>query len=46
MAHTSVLFQKGDASVLKPTLMCAVPVVLDRIYKGINKKVAEQGEFK
>jgi long-subunit acyl-CoA synthetase (AMP-forming) len=32
--------------VLKPTLMCAVPVILDRIYKGINKKIDEGGEFK
>ena len=44
----SLLFvqQKGDAAVLKPTLMCAVPVILDRIYKGINKKIEEGGEFK
>ncbi len=40
------LSQKGDAVVLKPTLMCAVPVILDRIYKGINKKIDEGGEFK
>ncbi len=26
--------------------MCAVPVILDRIYKGINKKIDEGGEFK
>ena len=40
------LSQKGDAEVIKPTLMCAVPVILDRIYKGINKKIDEGGEFK
>lgn len=25
----------GDASVLKPTFMCCVPLILDRIYKVI-----------
>lgn len=25
---------KGDCTVLRPTLMCAVPLVIDRIYKG------------
>ena len=29
----------GDASILKPTVMAAVPLMLDRIYKAINEKV-------
>lgn len=37
--------EKGDCSVLKPTLMCAVPLVIDRIYKGINENVSKQGPF-
>ena len=36
---------KGDCSVLKPTLMCAVPLVIDRIYKGINENIAKKGPF-
>ena len=34
---------KGDASVLKPTIMCVVPLILDRIYKNINEKVNQRG---
>lgn len=30
---------KGDASVLKPTLMAAVPAILDRVRDGVSKKV-------
>lgn len=30
---------KGDASILKPTCMTTVPLILDRISKGINDKV-------
>jgi long-chain acyl-CoA synthetase len=30
---------KGDASVLKPTIMTAVPAILDRIRDGVVKKV-------
>lgn len=30
---------KGDASILKPTAMTSVPLILDRISKGINDKV-------
>lgn len=30
---------KGDATMLKPTIMAAVPLMLDRIYKAINEKV-------
>ena len=29
----------GDASALKPTLMTAVPAILDRIRHGVRKKV-------
>lgn len=35
---------KGDATVLKPTVVCVVPLVLDSIYKGIQKKVALKGK--
>ncbi|XP_047338518.1 long chain acyl-CoA synthetase 8-like [Impatiens glandulifera] len=34
---------KGDASVLKPTLMSAVPAILDRVRDGVSKKVEETG---
>uniref|UniRef100_A0A2N9E728 AMP-dependent synthetase/ligase domain-containing protein n=1 Tax=Fagus sylvatica TaxID=28930 RepID=A0A2N9E728_FAGSY len=34
---------KGDASVLKPTIMTAVPAILDRIRDGVVKKVEEKG---
>lgn len=30
---------KGDASVLNPTLMAAVPAILDRVRDGVLKKV-------
>jgi len=36
---------QGDCSVLKPTLMCAVPLILDRIYKGIQENVNKKGPF-
>ena len=36
---------QGDASVLKPTIMAAVPLMLDRIYKGINEKVKMGSPF-
>lgn len=36
---------KGDASVLRPTVMTSVPLILDRIYKGINDKVSKKGGF-
>ncbi|XP_023327811.1 long-chain-fatty-acid--CoA ligase 4 [Eurytemora carolleeae] len=35
--------QKGDASVLKPTMMCVVPLILDRIYKNIIDSVNKRG---
>lgn len=37
---------KGDASVLKPTCMTSVPLILDRISKGINDKVNSETPFK
>jgi long-chain acyl-CoA synthetase len=30
---------QGDASALKPTLMTAVPAILDRVRDGVRKKV-------
>ncbi|XP_026448020.1 long chain acyl-CoA synthetase 8-like isoform X2 [Papaver somniferum] len=33
----------GDASALKPTLMAAVPAILDRVRDGVLKKVNEKG---
>ncbi|KAH8386859.1 hypothetical protein KR093_003075 [Drosophila rubida] len=36
---------KGDASVLKPTCMTAVPLILDRIIKGINDQVSTRSTF-
>jgi len=35
--------QKGDASVLKPTMMCVVPLILDRIFKNIMDSVNKRG---
>lgn len=37
---------KGDASVLHPTCLTAVPLILDRISKGINEKVKKSGAFR
>ncbi|KAG8364503.1 hypothetical protein BUALT_Bualt18G0004000 [Buddleja alternifolia] len=34
---------QGDASALKPTLMAAVPAILDRVREGVLKKVDEKG---
>ncbi|XP_055386782.1 long-chain-fatty-acid--CoA ligase 4 isoform X2 [Condylostylus longicornis] len=36
---------KGDATLLKPTCMTTVPLILDRISKGINDKVNAQSPF-
>ena len=36
---------KGDAFVLKPTAMAAVPVILDRIYKAMDAKILEKGKL-
>lgn len=35
---------KGDAATLKPTVMAAVPLILDRLYKGIYDNVNRKGE--
>jgi len=34
---------KGDATVLRPTLMAVVPLILDRIYKAIKDNVQKSG---
>lgn len=34
---------KGDASVLRPTLMAAVPAILDRVRDGVRNKVDSAG---
>merc|ERR1719308_685369 len=36
---------RGDATVLRPTIVCVVPLILDTIYKGIKANVANRGEF-
>jgi len=36
---------KGDATILRPTVMAAVPLMLDRIYKAINEKVKKGSPF-
>ena len=36
---------RGDMTVLRPTVMPAVPVILDRIYKGLRSKIAAKGMF-
>ncbi|KAL2944255.1 Long chain acyl-CoA synthetase 8 [Bienertia sinuspersici] len=46
MADTSSKIKKGtkgDASALQPTLMAAVPAILDRVRDGVLKKVGEKG---
>jgi len=37
--------QLGDASVLKPTFMACVPLVLDRIYKAVPENLKKKGRF-
>ena len=36
---------QGDASILRPTIMAAGPLMLDRIYKAINEKVKMGSPF-
>jgi len=36
---------KGDSDVLRPTLMCAVPLVLERIYKTMVETMRLKGWF-
>ena len=31
----------GDATVLKPTFMACVPLILDRVYKGVSISVSQ-----
>jgi len=35
--------QKGDATLLRPTIMCTVPLILDRIYKNLTGAVNKKG---
>ena len=35
--------EKGDVSILKPTVIIAVPLILDRLYKGIQMNVKTRG---
>ena len=37
--------QKGDATILQPTVICCVPLVLERIYKGVNEVIKKKGSF-
>ncbi|CAN8019594.1 unnamed protein product [Ixodes persulcatus] len=37
---------QGDASVLRPTLMIAVPLLLNRIQKAVEQNLASTGAFK
>nr|XP_053651172.1 long-chain-fatty-acid--CoA ligase 4-like [Cherax quadricarinatus]XP_053651173.1 long-chain-fatty-acid--CoA ligase 4-like [Cherax quadricarinatus]XP_053651174.1 long-chain-fatty-acid--CoA ligase 4-like [Cherax quadricarinatus]XP_053651175.1 long-chain-fatty-acid--CoA ligase 4-like [Cherax quadricarinatus]XP_053651176.1 long-chain-fatty-acid--CoA ligase 4-like [Cherax quadricarinatus]XP_053651178.1 long-chain-fatty-acid--CoA ligase 4-like [Cherax quadricarinatus]XP_053651179.1 long-chain-fat len=37
---------EGDAKVARPTVMNSVPLVLDRIIKGVSQKVEQQGWIK
>ena len=37
--------QKGDATVLRPTIMFCVPLILDRIFKGVTENIKKRGEF-
>ena len=36
---TIVKGAKGDISILKPTIIIAVPIILDRLYKGIRLNI-------
>jgi len=36
---------KGDANILKPTLMCCVPLILERIYKTMVETMRRRGWF-
>jgi len=37
--------QLGDAVLLRPTIMCTVPLILDRIYKNISEGVNKKGKI-
>jgi long-chain acyl-CoA synthetase len=36
---------KGDINILRPSVMPAVPVILDRIYKSLRAKINQKGEL-
>ena len=36
---------KGDASVLKPTIIASVPLILDRMRKDVYQEITKKGEF-
>jgi len=36
---------RGDATVLQPTIMFCVPLILDRIYKGVTENIRKKGAF-
>jgi len=36
--------EKGDATVLKPSIMFCVPLILDRVYKGVTDQIRRKGE--
>jgi len=36
---------KGDASILQPTIMFCVPLILDRIFKGVTENIRKKGAF-
>jgi len=36
---------KGDATLLKPTVMFCVPLILDRIYKGVTEQIRKKSGF-
>jgi long-chain acyl-CoA synthetase len=48
MADTSTAIkksQKGDLRMLKPTIMCAVPIILERLSKTVYEKLAKTDWF-
>jgi len=48
LTDKSTMIQKGalgDSTVLKPTFMACVPLILDRIYKGIHDNVRKKGDL-
>ncbi|VDD95407.1 unnamed protein product [Enterobius vermicularis] len=38
--------QRGDCSVLKPTLLACIPAIMDRIFKAVTDKVAGSSPLK
>ena len=40
-----LLGDKGDATILQPTMMSAVPTLIERIYKGVQSKIDSKGTF-